>query len=99
MSNLDVIRAWKDPEYRMGLSATDRALLPAHPAGLIEMSDAQLGDVTGGSALIMALYSGVKAMGAIGGAAVAYGAAIVLAVKAGEKLGSLAAAYRYSLPW
>ena len=40
MSNNDVIRAWKDEEYRLGLSEAERALLPAHPAGAVEISDA-----------------------------------------------------------
>ena len=47
MTNKDVIRAWKDPEYRNSLSKADRSLVPAHPAGLIEISDADLGKVTG----------------------------------------------------
>lgn len=32
MSNVDVIRAWKDAEYRDSLSAEQRALLPQNPA-------------------------------------------------------------------
>jgi mersacidin/lichenicidin family type 2 lantibiotic len=48
MSNLDVIRAWKDEKYRLSLSEAERALLPAHPAGLLELTDAQLTDVVGG---------------------------------------------------
>ena len=39
MSNLDVIRAWKDEEYRLSLGADELALLPDHPAGLIEFLD------------------------------------------------------------
>jgi mersacidin/lichenicidin family type 2 lantibiotic len=38
MSVLDVIRAWKDPAYRHSLTAEQRALLPSHPAGAIELS-------------------------------------------------------------
>ena len=36
------IRAWKDPRYRVGLSATDLAQLPAHPAGAIELLEPTL---------------------------------------------------------
>jgi mersacidin/lichenicidin family type 2 lantibiotic len=36
MSNLNIIRAWKDPDYRRGLTEEQRAQLPAHPAGNIE---------------------------------------------------------------
>ncbi len=35
MSNLDVVRAWKDPEYR----ATLGDAIPEHPAGQIELAD------------------------------------------------------------
>ncbi len=48
MSKKDIIRAWKDAEYRQSLSETERAMLPEHPAGLIELSDADLGIVSGG---------------------------------------------------
>jgi len=44
----DVIRAWKDAGYRQNLSAAERANLPAHPAGMIELTDANLGVVSGG---------------------------------------------------
>ena len=39
MSKVDVIRAWKDEEYRLSLTEQERAQLPAHPAGLIELED------------------------------------------------------------
>jgi mersacidin/lichenicidin family type 2 lantibiotic len=42
MSELNIIRAWKDAEYRQSLSEAERALLPEHPAGLIELSDVDL---------------------------------------------------------
>jgi mersacidin/lichenicidin family type 2 lantibiotic len=51
MSHLDIIRSWKDEEYRLSLSEAERALLPAHPAGLMELTDAQLDTVAGGSFL------------------------------------------------
>jgi mersacidin/lichenicidin family type 2 lantibiotic len=47
MSTTNIIRAWKDPSYRNGLSEGERAALPAHPAGLIELADADL-DAAGG---------------------------------------------------
>ena len=34
-----IIRAWKDEDYRAGLSEIERAALPANPAGLIELPD------------------------------------------------------------
>jgi mersacidin/lichenicidin family type 2 lantibiotic len=50
MSPREIIRAWKDPEYRLSLSAAARALLPEHPAGLIELTDTELDAVAGGVA-------------------------------------------------
>jgi mersacidin/lichenicidin family type 2 lantibiotic len=48
MSQRDIIRAWKDEEYRQSLSEAERALLPEHPAGLIELVDAELDHAAGG---------------------------------------------------
>jgi mersacidin/lichenicidin family type 2 lantibiotic len=47
MNNLSVIRAWKDEEYRLNLSEAERALLPPHPAGLIELADGELNHAAG----------------------------------------------------
>ena len=35
MSDFDIVRAWKDAEYRRSLSPEARALLPENPAGAI----------------------------------------------------------------
>jgi mersacidin/lichenicidin family type 2 lantibiotic len=48
MSYQHIIRAWKDPEYRLSLSEAEQALLPPHPSGHIEMTDGDLDHVTGG---------------------------------------------------
>jgi mersacidin/lichenicidin family type 2 lantibiotic len=48
MSRSNIIRAWKDEEYRRSLSATEREAMPGNPAGLPELSDAQLKQVAGG---------------------------------------------------
>ena len=47
MSWVNVIRAWKDEHYRAGLTEAERAALPAHPAGLYELTDQELGRVEG----------------------------------------------------
>ena len=39
MSNLDIIRAWKDEEYRRSLTEEQRAQLPEHPSGAVELQD------------------------------------------------------------
>ena len=52
MSNLDIIRAWKDEEYRNSLTKAQRSQLPENPAGAFELSDSQAQTVTGGSRFI-----------------------------------------------
>ena len=49
MSKLDIVRAWKDEEYCESLSDTQRASLPQNPAGVIELTDAQLSAAGGGA--------------------------------------------------
>jgi mersacidin/lichenicidin family type 2 lantibiotic len=48
MSHLDVIRAWKDEDYRLSLSDAQRAQLPESPVGLIELTDLDMGMLAGG---------------------------------------------------
>jgi mersacidin/lichenicidin family type 2 lantibiotic len=56
---MDIIRAWKDEEYRLSLTEEQRALLPDNPAGhQIELSDADLESVAGGIQSILAFCSG-----------------------------------------
>ena len=52
MSTADIIRAWKDPEYRSTLSVT-----PAHPAGSIELTDGGLNARTGAGERGYSTYS------------------------------------------
>lgn len=48
MSNEKIIRAWKDEAFRESLSDAERALLPEHPVGIIDLGDAELEQVAGG---------------------------------------------------
>ena len=48
MSQQDIIRAWKDANFRNSLSENERSQLPENPAGIIEMSDESLETVVGG---------------------------------------------------
>ena len=48
----DIIRAWKDKNFRESLSEEQRAQLPANPAGLVEIDDEQLVQVAGGATKI-----------------------------------------------
>jgi mersacidin/lichenicidin family type 2 lantibiotic len=48
MSNNDIIRAWKDAEYRNSLSEEQRSQLPENPAGIIELADEESDALSGG---------------------------------------------------
>ncbi|MBD2315042.1 mersacidin/lichenicidin family type 2 lantibiotic [Desertifilum sp. FACHB-1129] len=48
MFNLDIIRAWKDENYRDSLTEAQRSQLPENPAGLIELTDEDMSSVSGG---------------------------------------------------
>jgi mersacidin/lichenicidin family type 2 lantibiotic len=48
MSNIDIIRAWKDEEYRNSLSEEQRSQLPENPAGMVELSDQEMETFMGG---------------------------------------------------
>jgi mersacidin/lichenicidin family type 2 lantibiotic len=39
MSHVNVIRAWKDADYRLSLTDEQRARVPAHPSGAIEFQN------------------------------------------------------------
>jgi len=65
MSPNDIVRAWKDEEYFSNLNASDRAGLPADPAGAIEISDRDLGDVSGGTTWPCATISASIAVSAL----------------------------------
>lgn len=51
LSKKDIIRAWKDEEYRNSLSESERAQLPENPAGAIELPDEVLASAAGGTVL------------------------------------------------
>jgi mersacidin/lichenicidin family type 2 lantibiotic len=44
----NIIRAWKDEDYRLSLSIDEQSLLPANPAGMVELSQTELTDVAEG---------------------------------------------------
>ena len=48
MSNINLIRAWKDAEYRASLSAEELATLPENPVGMVELPDEEMANVAGG---------------------------------------------------
>jgi mersacidin/lichenicidin family type 2 lantibiotic len=46
MQTNEIVRAWKDEDYRGTLTAVDRAEVPGHPAGVIEFEQPELEDET-----------------------------------------------------
>ena len=38
-----IIRAWRDTEFRLGLTDVQRSLIPESPAGSVEISDGDTG--------------------------------------------------------
>lgn len=67
MSELDIIRAWKDPVYRKNLSREELEQLPEHPAGLLELPDADLTIVVGGQHVGIDATQQVGSLGCCGG--------------------------------
>ena len=49
MKKVDIVRAWKDEDYRLGLSAEELSDVPESPVGAIELSDMDLEHVAGGA--------------------------------------------------
>lgn len=49
MKKSTILRAWKDPMFRMSLSEEERSRLPSHPAGAASLDDRDLTRVAGGS--------------------------------------------------
>jgi mersacidin/lichenicidin family type 2 lantibiotic len=49
MSESDIVRAWKDEQYRNSLSADQQAEVPVNPAGEVELDDDELKEVDGAS--------------------------------------------------
>jgi mersacidin/lichenicidin family type 2 lantibiotic len=47
VAKIDIVRAWKDEEYRASLTDAERALLPPNPAGLIDLDDEEMKQVLG----------------------------------------------------
>jgi mersacidin/lichenicidin family type 2 lantibiotic len=47
MDKEQIIRAWKDEEYRSALGESESSQLPENPAGIVDLSDESLGAVGG----------------------------------------------------
>ena len=55
--HIDVVRAWRDEEYRDSLTEAERASLPENPAGFATVDDSSLRSVGGG------LTTGIRCQG------------------------------------
>lgn len=51
MSPENIIRAWKDEDFRNSLSEEERKFMPENPAGLVELKDTELSAAAGGAPL------------------------------------------------
>ena len=49
MSQVNVVRAWKEEEYRQSLTEAERAALPENPTGLLDLAEPELEQVAGGA--------------------------------------------------
>jgi len=63
MARINILRAWKDAKYRASLSAAERAMLPANPAGAVELSAEEAASVEG--KLAVAICSGCHGCGGV----------------------------------
>ena len=48
MRSEDIIQAWKNEDFRESLSEDQRAHLPVHPSGLVELDEEELAAINGG---------------------------------------------------
>lgn len=48
MSKEQIIRAWKDKDYRDSLSEVEKTMLPKNPADVVELKDSELESIAGG---------------------------------------------------
>jgi len=62
VSDIDVIRAWKDEVYRTRLEDVLQFEVEENPAGYIELEDADLESVLGGTTSVPCLTVGLSAL-------------------------------------
>lgn len=56
MTHDQVVRAWKDPSFRASLDSTQLQALPANPAGMVELGEDEVTDLTGGTSVPCSLW-------------------------------------------
>src|SRR5437016_5048778 len=55
---IDIVRAWKDPEYLKSLTPEQRAMLPENPTGPPPASEEELKEIVGGLSLASTDFCG-----------------------------------------
>ena len=63
---LDVVRSWKDEAYRQNLNDEQLDLLPANPAGELDLTDAELQSIYGGQDGFGGGFGGLFGFGGFG---------------------------------
>lgn len=53
MDREEIIRAWKNPMFRASLDSRQLSALPANPAGMMELTDADLEAINGGATTVV----------------------------------------------
>ena len=48
MKKKQILEAWRNEEYYLSLSEEERARIPEHPSGLLDIEDDVLKSITGG---------------------------------------------------
>jgi mersacidin/lichenicidin family type 2 lantibiotic len=56
---VDIVRAWKDVEYRQSLTPEELASLPPHPTGAYILTEEELKQVTGGAASTIDTFNNI----------------------------------------
>jgi mersacidin/lichenicidin family type 2 lantibiotic len=61
MTERQIVRAWKDEDYRRSLTEAELSALPENPAGIVELDERSQGEVDGGSLTdaLIAIVTGV----------------------------------------
>jgi mersacidin/lichenicidin family type 2 lantibiotic len=52
----NIIRAWKDDDYRLSLSIDEQRSLPANPAGMVELSPSELAEADKGHGTFVTIW-------------------------------------------
>jgi mersacidin/lichenicidin family type 2 lantibiotic len=63
MKKKQILEAWRNEEYYLSLSDEERAGIPEHPAGILDVEDDILRTITGGCAGYTKLATGCPTSG------------------------------------